>query len=386
MPFCPNCRYEYTEGATRCSTCGTALVNELAPPAPKAPRAVGLRTAGRLILRVVQLWVDSTRKDIPAFPRYLVRGAAIVFRHPILLILPLGVISAYDLAIYAQMRQTPSPASRLVRHTHFEPEPTRLVPLARARAAEVGFKVRVMLKSGSFIDIGQASLPPVLLPHPWSLASAETQAGPWYGWAVWLAYIALLLALTGLYQSGMLVRLRSLVLEEPQVSFVRGATRLFVPMAELVAFPYAAAWVLRPLREHESIVDPAWIVMVLAFIFAGQVMAVQTVHLGRGVRGSIGFVLRHLPAVLLLLVATAFVESVLISGLRPRMQSLPDASYWLLSIPGHAVWFGFATCIWAMKMYWYVEATGAERRPEAVLPVPDGEMAQALDAVSSNRG
>ena len=383
MPFCPNCRYEYTEGATRCSTCGAALVDELTPPAPKVPRAAGLHTSGALILRVTRLWIESIRKDVPAFPRYFARGAGTVFRHPILLILPLVVISAYDLAIYSQMRQTPSPASRLVRRTHFEPEPTRLIPLARARAAEVGFKVRLMLESGSFIDIGQASLPAVLLPHPQTLASAETQRAPWSGWAVWLAYIAVLLALTALYQSGMLFRLRSLVLEEPQVSFVRGATRLFVPMAELVAFPYAAAWVLRPLREHESIVNPAWIVMVLAFIFAGQVMAVQTVHLGRGVRGSIGFVLRHLPAVLLLLVATAFVESVLISGLRPRTQSLPDASYWLLSIPGHAVWFGFATCIWAMKMWWYVEATRIERGKEPVPVVSDKVTASGHDSAFS---
>jgi hypothetical protein len=31
MPFCPNCRFEYREGVTRCPDCDVVLVNELPP-------------------------------------------------------------------------------------------------------------------------------------------------------------------------------------------------------------------------------------------------------------------------------------------------------------------------------------------------------------------
>jgi hypothetical protein len=36
MPFCPNCRYEYSEGADKCFECGSKLVAELSPEPARA--------------------------------------------------------------------------------------------------------------------------------------------------------------------------------------------------------------------------------------------------------------------------------------------------------------------------------------------------------------
>jgi uncharacterized Zn finger protein (UPF0148 family) len=61
MPFCPNCRFEYKEGMTKCPDCGASLVDKLQEESPQGINYVPLRTLpSRLYAQMLQ---ESLKKE-----------------------------------------------------------------------------------------------------------------------------------------------------------------------------------------------------------------------------------------------------------------------------------------------------------------------------------
>jgi hypothetical protein len=376
MPFCPNCRYEYTEGATHCSTCGAPLVDELPPELAHEPR-LGFAPADRVAGWFARgpfwrAWIETARQDLTAFPRLFLGGAAIVFRHPILYLLPLVLFAGHQWMVY---HNTSAMASRGAYWEMYprEEESEGATQIIWKRVSALPHVLAQAFSRGRAGDVMRYPLPAVPVPDLGWVRTMNPNAPRWFGtWPAQATYWLLIIFLNALLYAGMFARLKSLMSEQPPEDFLSGTDRYFVRMAGLTAIEYGfiLAWIYlfrSPwMSEVMRVVSPA--LSMFAFTFAPYAVVVFGAHVHRAIAAAVGFVLRHLPAVVVLLAAVTVFECA-IQLVGPSFAGGPIAGgYTARWIPANLLLMLFGLCIWGMMMQWYVEATARERGPRPVSP------------------
>jgi len=359
MPFCPKCGYDYREGATRCSTCGGPLIAE----APREERRVGFAPLDRVLDWFARgafwrAWIEIARADLLSFPRLFTRGTATVFRNPVLYLLPLVLLFGNQWLMHrnlaAMQRQEQSrPFAR-------EEGPPDI------RAAVVKRVVGLPAAFAHALSSGQAgywlrdALPAVPLPAPGLLRQLNPAAPRWLDSraadAAWFVIIALAVAL---FYAGMFARLKSLTAGETPEAFLYGLDRFFTRMAGLtlvtsaLLFGWISLWRQSTWMPSAAAVARSYLMLVL-FVMAPCAVVVEGVHIHRAIATSVKFVLRHLPAFVVLLVAATFVWSLILAIAASPVSF--DPSYALRDAPAALLLMLFGLCVWGMMMQWYVEA------------------------------
>lgn len=384
MPFCPNCRYEYTEGARRCSTCGAPLVDEL-PPQPEPQPRVGFAPADGFVNWFARgpfwrAWIQTARQDLTAFPRYFARGAAIVFRHPILYLIPLLFFAGDQCLTYrrASVAMAEDRARPFIPPEQSEPVGTMI----RRRVAAVPKFFASSFLIGRSANTIRQPIPWVPLPTP-EVFGAGFQ---WYGRRLWyISYLILAGILGAAFHAGLYGRLRSRVMGEPLQPFTADMGRYFLMMAELdvaqVGLAYAFVGLFNLGRFQTAVETLGSWMLLFGFAVAAYAVAVDRVHLHRAIMASARFVLRHLPAMIVLLAAIASVHTLIGAALAPDPPRVLDTLFVLKETPVYLLFTLFNLCIWGMMMQWYVEATARERGPRPVSPEAPSDRAAETAAI-----
>jgi len=366
MPFCPTCGFEYREGATRCSTCGARLIAE---PLRSAGPHVGFAPADIIAGWLARqrpfwnAWVRTAGEDLRSFPRFFLRGVGVVFRHPLLYLLPLALFIANQYMVYrytevlqARGYSDAMPFSREQPAESLREAISRRLSTLPTFFGKAVFQVRV----GSISD----PLPAIPLPYPDWVRQAHPELPRWFtGLPVQAAYWVFLALSTALFDAGMYARLKFLVMGEQPPGFISGMERYFWRMAGRVALGLALLLALiysfrLPLGAFLIPVETLWrVIGAVLFMFASYAVVVDGVHVHRAVVASARFVFAHLPAVIALLAGITFVQAVIFATFAPeRLQGPVTTTFVLRQAPSALLLMLFGFCIWGMVMQWYVAA------------------------------
>lgn len=370
MPFCPNCRYEYRETARTCPKCNAELVSELPP---ETQPHVGFAP-----LDVIAAWLAArrpglkgclavARQDLVSFPRFFIRGAAIVFRHPILYLLPVLLFAGQQYMTYRYVSAMDSRQGYRLPFG-FEPreEPVRIGEAIWQRVSSLPGSFAKAFSQGRAGDIARYPLPAAPVPPPALIRTVNPRAPRWFvSRPVAAAYWAVFAFVTALLYAGMFARLKSAMPGGQPQGFLYGMDHFFARMTGLMAvqmgFALAQMYMFRPpLFAHvmRALSPP---LSTILFMFAPYAVVVHGVHVHRAIAASVRFVLRHLPAVLALLVGATAAEALVLGVLGPMpRRAFIGAGFVLRGIPASLLLMLLGLCVWGMMMQWYVEATKRE--------------------------
>jgi hypothetical protein len=361
VPFCPKCGYEYREGAARCSTCGGPLIAEAA----RVERRAGFAPLDLILTWFTRgpfwrAWIDTARRDLTSLPRLFLRGTATVFRHPILYLLPVALFAGNQWMVYHNVSAMAS--TRAYRETY----PAEELPEGAAQIIwqRVSALPQALTQAFSQGRVGQTiryPLPGVPVPDFHWVRMINPTAPKWFdAWPAEAISWLLIILLNALFFAGMFGRLKSLMSDPVAEGFLSCADRYFGRMIGLTAVEYGfiLAWVylfrLDWMTKVMGVVSPA--VSIIAFTFAPYAVVVFGVYVHRAIAAAVGFVLRHLPAVVVLLAAVTILECA-IHLLGPSFPGGPiGGGYIVRWIPANLLLMLFGLCIWGMMMQWYVEA------------------------------